>query len=375
MRGNPDDGELLAVAQHFRRDRLARLQFEIHDEIGDHHGRRSVNPENEVFVLDRDASLRPRMVADAGQHRLPHRKPAPKLPAHVGDFAGEEEGGAGFRQQSLDDVMAPCSRVENRAPDFERLRQSAGNGDPLDICALHRRRGEARRGAHIDRDMASETLEPEHIDDFLEDDDIALVVGDRSWRRIEPVDEESRHLDFGKRPAHPVAVDDGEARVGGSEDRFDGIGAANFRRYESGDAHVHRLLNPAQRPQTFLALLDFLDAHDRRADAADRADDVVVVHSLKRKDLHRRSLAEQFARSQHPDIRIASAPSPEQRSPQRQRQEIGLLEDVAPRRHASLQRLSLARASRCPADRRAARPPHRRPRSSRRAPPRPPRPL
>ena len=53
--------------------------------------------------------------------------------------------------------MAPCSRVENRAPDFERLRQSAGNGDPLDICALHRRRGEARRGAHIDRDMASET--------------------------------------------------------------------------------------------------------------------------------------------------------------------------------------------------------------------------
>ena len=168
----------------------------------------------------------------------------------------------------------------------------------------------------------------------LEYDDIALVVGDRAGRRIEPVDEEGRHLHFGKGAAHAVAVDHRHARVSGGEHRLDRVRAADLGRDQRRDAHARRLLDAAQRAQAFLALLDLLDADDRRADAADRADVIVVADRLERQDLGARAFAHEFAQAQHADVGIAAAAGPEQRRAERKRKEIALVEPVGLRRHA-----------------------------------------
>jgi len=143
--------------------------------------------------------------------------------------------------------------------------------------------------------VAGETLQPIHVDDCLEHDDIALVVGDRAGGRIEPVDEEGRHLHFGKGAPHAVAVEDGQARVSGGEHGLDRVRAPDLGRDQRGHADPGRFLDAAQRAQAFLALLDFLDPDDRRANAADRTDVIVVADRLERQNLGSRAFAQQFA--------------------------------------------------------------------------------
>jgi len=119
---------------------------------------------------------------------------------------------------------------------------------------------------------------------FLKTTALPFVVGYRARRRVQPVDEECRHLHFRKRAPHPVAVDDGQAGIGGRQNRLDRIGPADFRRNQRGTAHAQGLLDCAQSAKTFLALLDLFDAYDRRADAADRSDPIVVADRLQQQD-------------------------------------------------------------------------------------------
>ena len=81
---------------------------------------------------------------------------------------------------------------------------------------------------------------------------------------------------------------------------------------------------PRKRAQTFVALLDFLDADDRRADAADRADECVVVERFERDHADGRALAHQLAQAQHADVGIAAAARAEQRGAERERQQVAL---------------------------------------------------
>jgi len=139
--------------------------------------------------------------------------------------------------------------------------------------------------------VAGETLQPIHVDDCLEHDDIALVVGDRAGGRIEPVDEEGRHLHFGKGAPHAIAVENGQAGVSSGEHRLDRVRAPDLGRDQRGHADPGRFLDAAQRAQAFLALLDFLDPDDRRANAADRTDVIVVADRLERHNLDLRLCA------------------------------------------------------------------------------------
>src|ERR1700678_960473 len=74
------------------------------------------------------------------------------------------------------------------------------------------------------------------------------------------------------------------SRHGGRQNRLDRIGPADFRRNQRGTAHAQGLLDCAQSAKTFLALLDLFDAYDRRADAADRSDPIVVADRLQQQD-------------------------------------------------------------------------------------------
>src|SRR5208282_2451395 len=76
MRGNADHRELLPVAQHFGRDRLTGLEFEIHDEIGHDDLGLAIDEQYEVLILDRDQRLGPRVVAEALEPRFAPREAA-----------------------------------------------------------------------------------------------------------------------------------------------------------------------------------------------------------------------------------------------------------------------------------------------------------
>jgi hypothetical protein len=62
-------------------------------------------------------------------------------------------------------------------------------------------------------------------------------------------------------------------------------------------------------PQAFLTLPGLFDADDRRANAPDRANVIIVADSPDRQDLGIGAFAQPFAHPQHADVRIAAAAS------------------------------------------------------------------
>ena len=83
--------DLLPIPQDFGGDGFTRIEFEIDDEIGNRDLRIAVDEEHEVLVLDRDARLRSRVIANAAEARFADCKAAAQFATHVGDLAGEDE--------------------------------------------------------------------------------------------------------------------------------------------------------------------------------------------------------------------------------------------------------------------------------------------
>ena len=163
------------------------------------------------------------MIAEAGDFCFTHRETAAQLTPHAGHLAGKQERRAHGVQETRNHIAPLGARFQDRAADVERLSQCIRHRGSLYKRARHRRGGEARAGAHVDGDMTGEPLEPVHIDDLLEHDDVALVVGDRAWSGMKPIDEEGRHLHFRERAPHAIAVDHRQSRLRRREHRLDRI--------------------------------------------------------------------------------------------------------------------------------------------------------
>jgi len=197
--------------------------MQVHDEIWHDRDGAAIDEQHEVLVLDSDAAEAAGMIAEAGDFRFAHRETAAQFAPHASHLASKQECRAHGVDETRDYVPPFGTRLQDRPADIEHLGQRVWHRRPLDEGARHRCRCKAGARAHIDSDMAGEPLEPIHVHDLLEHDDIAFVVSDGAGSRMESVDEEGRHLHFRERAPHAVAVDNRQPRLRRCQHRLDRI--------------------------------------------------------------------------------------------------------------------------------------------------------
>ena len=308
------------------------FELQIDDEIGHHDLGFPVDPQHQVLVLDGDFGLGPGPVVDAAENGFATGEAALQFAMDVSDLAGKEQRTAGCLQHVLDNIAALGAGFEHRASDVEGQAERAGNRRLANEIHAHRCRGETGPGAHVDRDLAGEAFEFEHVGHVPEHHDIALLVGDgRRFDRC-TVDHVGRHLEFGEGTSHAVAIEHRQASLRRRQNRLHSVGPADLGRDQRRDRVARGFLGTAQGAQAFLALFDLFDANHRRADAADFADKGVIRQCVERQHLNRGTLAHQLAGAQHADIGVATATRSEQCGADRKRQQVRFREWIA-RRH------------------------------------------
>ena len=267
--------------------------------------------------------------------RVTASEPAHQFAPDIGDLAGKEQCRSGVAADPLDHVLPLRAGIEHRVADAQRLGDRTGHRRAPYELHRHWRDSKTSGRAHIDRDAARECLQPEHVDDLLEDHHIALLIGDRRRRRLGAIDEERRHLHFGKGPAHAVAVDHRQAGIGRRDDRLERVRAADLGRDQRRHLDARHFFDRPHGAEALAAFLDLFDTDHRRPDTAHFSDPCVVRQCIEWQHAHACALADQLARPQHTHIGIAAAAGAQERCADRQGQQVALLEQIPLIRHAT----------------------------------------
>ena len=113
-----------------------------------------------------------------------------------------------------------------------------GTAVRINLVLGHGRHGIARHASHLDGRGTGEFFGPDGSDGLTHNDGVSFFVGHCHGTTRHAINEEGLHLELGESAAHSVRVHDGQASLGGGDERLHGIAAADFVGDEGGSRYT-----------------------------------------------------------------------------------------------------------------------------------------
>lgn len=267
-----------------------------------------------MLVLEAEFQHPARVLADALDPGAAPGEAALGAPAHVDHLAGQQmrTGEHGARRAHRVDVRGARLAHGGAEPLGERQR---GGDEPVgELVAPHHGVGAGDLAAELHADGPRDALGGV-VGDGVDDDAVALVVGERHRGVGDPDQAGQHHLRLGEGPAHRVAVHQRQPRLGGAGDGQHGVDAADLDRRDVGGGPADVLLQGAQGGHFLATGRDPFQQHRGRPHPRDGHHGRVGRHLVEGDEPHRAVLPDGLAGQQLADVRVAAAAGAEDAAP------------------------------------------------------------
>jgi hypothetical protein len=185
-----------------------------------------------------------------------------RAPLDIGDLAAEDPVATKPVEDRLERIGVHGPRLAQDAAELFGEAERPGNHGLLDFAAGERVERDHGRAAHVDGDRAGEALGPAVVDRF-EQGGVALLVRQGHGGGRDAVHGRSDHLNLGKSAAHPVRVDEGDAKARGDLERRRRVEAARLDRNGVGYLAAEVFLEDLEGADDLVPAGKLLDHHGR----------------------------------------------------------------------------------------------------------------